>query len=88
MEDGLEGNSDLAAMIQKEEDNDDPDYIQLIPESNQADDMDNQGESEIVTTIMKSEIPADMWQLECERVGHKLKLPNIQDTKEWRNHLE
>ena len=37
---------------------------------------------------MKSEIPADMWQLECERVSHKLKLPNIQDTKEWRNHLE
>jgi len=39
--------------------------------------------------IIQSGISKEKWQLEVERVAHKLKLPkNASDGREWRSHLD
>jgi len=46
---------------------------------------------EIVSSILTSDIPADEWQRELERVSSKLKMDyNVSsyNTSEWRNHIE
>jgi estrogen-related receptor beta like 1 len=52
---------------------------------------ENYEKSEIISNILYSDIPADEWQRELERVSAKLKLDfssaNIH-TSEWRSHIE
>lgn len=51
-------------------------------------DMPNQEDMED-KAIIHSNVTREEWLIECERVGHKLKLGKIQhDGKEWRSHLD
>jgi len=38
--------------------------------------------------IIQSGISVEKWQLEVERVAHKLKYKNDSDGREWRSHLD
>ena len=43
----------------------------------------------MANAMITSTISKEKWQLEVERVGHKLKVnKNASDSKEWRSHLD
>ncbi len=46
--------------------------------------------NEVVSEILYSEVPADEWQRELERVSGKLKMDfnNTLNTSEWRSHID
>ena len=52
---------------------------------------DTADKNEIISNILSSDIPADEWQRELERVSSKLKMDynaTNYHTSEWRNHIE
>ncbi len=52
--------------------------------------LNNDDKTEIVSEILSSDIPADEWQRELERVAGKLKLDynNTFTSSEWRTHID
>ncbi len=50
----------------------------------------NEDKNEVVSEILYSEVPADEWQRELERVSGKLKMDfnSTFSTSEWRSHID
>jgi len=85
--DDMEGNADIADMIQggNQSDDDIEDFAELGGGGDR-----NDGQEQIQNQIIQSSISREEWMLEVERVAHKLKVNNTNSdgTKEWRNHLD
>ena len=74
---------DIADMANNDvsDDEDIGDFAEPEMDQNQ-DDMEDKA-------IIHSNITREEWLIECERVAHKLQLKkNLNDGKEWRNHLD
>ena len=84
--DDMEGNADIADMIQNGNQSDDD--IEDFAELGGGGDRDNQ--EQIQNQIIQSSISREEWMLEVERVAHKLKVNTAagDGTKEWRTHLD
>ena len=88
--DDMDGGADLADVIHaqdSEEDiDDDVDFGGGAVHNDLAKKME---EDNAANAIIHSAISKEKWQLEVERVGHKLKVnKNAGDSKEWRSHLD
>lgn len=88
--DDMDGRADLADVIHahdSEEDiDDDVDFGGGAVHNDLAKKME---EDNAANAIIHSAISKEKWQLEVERVGHKLKVnQNAGDSKEWRSHLD
>jgi len=87
----LDGGADLADVIHADADDD-----SMIDEelefggNNLQNDMARQMEAEMAANaIITSSISKEKWDLEVERVAHKLKInKNVADGREWRSHLD
>lgn len=88
--DEMDGQADLADEIHAEvSDEEIEDEIDLGG-GNMQQDMAKQMEAEMAANaIIHSGISREKWQIEVERVAHKLKInKNAADGKEWRSHLD
>lgn len=88
--DDMEGNADLADVIHAEGSDDDIDEDMDFGGGAVHNDLAKQMEAENAqNAIIQSSISKEKWQLEVERVAHKLKInKNAADGKEWRSHLD
>lgn len=87
----LDGGADLADVIHADDDDDDMIDEELEFGGNNAhNDLARQMEAEMAANaIIQSSISKEKWQLEVERVAHKLKInKNDADGREWRSHLD
>ena len=87
MNDDMEGNADIADMMQagNQSDDDIEDFAEFGGGGDKGNDADQQQNQ-----IIQSSISREEWMLEVERVAHKLKIANVNADggKEWRSHLD
>ena len=86
----LDGGADLADMIHADQSDDDMIEEEEFGGNNAHNDLARQMEAEMAhNAIIQSGISKEKWQLEVERVAHKLKsAKNAADGREWRSHLD
>jgi len=86
----LDGGADLADMIHADQSDDDMIEEEEFGGNNAHNDLARQMEAEMADkAIIQSGISKEKWQLEVERVAHKLKsAKNAADGREWRSHLD
>lgn len=89
MGDDMEGGADLADVIHAQDFDEDIDE-DVDFGGNAHTDMAKEMEAEnAANAIIVSNISKEKWQLEVERVAHKLKINKAgNDGKEWRSHLD
>ena len=86
----MDGGADLADVIHAQDSDEDIDEDMDFGGGDLHADLAKQMEAEQQqNAIIQSNISKEKWQLEVERVAHKLKLnKNMTDGKEWRSHLD
>lgn len=86
--DDMEGNADIADMIQGGNQSDDD--IEEFAEFGGGGDHRGENPDMLQNQIIQSSISREEWMLEVERVAHKLKInnANADGAKEWRTHLD
>ena len=89
MGDEMEGNADLADQVNHDVEDDDDDIEDDFNDFGQGAIAKEMEQDMAQMQIIQSSISREEWQLEVERVAHKLKLGKLQaDGKEWRSHLD
>lgn len=83
--DDMEGNADIADMVNNDIDDDD-DIAELVEEG--ANDLKANDFENPDNAIIEAAIDPDEWYRECQRVAHKLKIKESHDAQEWRSHLD
>ena len=88
--DDMGGDADLADVIHAQDSDEDIDEDMDFGGGDLHNDLAKQMEQENqANAIIQSNIGKEKWQLEVERVAHKLKInKNATDGKEWRSHLD
>ena len=88
--DDMDGGADLADVIHAQESDEDIDEDMDFGGGDLHADLAKEMEAEMAqNAIIQSNITKEKWQLEVERVAHKLKInKNATDGKEWRSHLD
>lgn len=86
----MDGGADLADVIHAQDSSEDIDEDFDMGGGNIQAELAKQMEAEMQqNAIIQSNVSKEKWQIEVEKVAHKLKInPNITDGKEWRSHLE
>jgi len=79
-EDDMEGQADLADMMQQDF-SEEEDIAELVEEE-EVQEKDEDWE------IIEAGIDPDEWEREVQRVSHKLKISKKLDVEDWRGHLE
>jgi estrogen-related receptor beta like 1 len=78
--DSMDGGADMADVIHAEENDDGSDIDE---------EFEFAGGNNLHEEIIQSSISKEQWQLEVEKVAHKLRLnKNLDDGREWRSHLD
>lgn len=88
--DEMDGGADLADVIHEAESEEDIDEEFDVGQGNIQAELAKQMEAEMQNNaIIQSNVSKEKWQIEVEKVAHKLKInPNLTDGKEWRSHLD
>lgn len=88
--DEMDGGADLADVIHEVDSDGDIDEDFDMGGGNIQAELAKQMEAEMQqNAIITSNVSKEKWQIEVEKVAHKLKInTNITDGKEWRSHLE
>ena len=88
--DDMDGGADLADVIHAQESDEDIDEDMDFGGGDLQQELAKQMEADLQqNAIIQSNISKEKWQLEVERVAHKLKInKNATDGKEWRSHLD
>ena len=79
-EDDMEGQADLADMMQQDF-SDEDDIAELVEEEEIVENQEDR-------KIIEAGIDQDEWEREVQRVSHKLKISKKLDVEDWRGHLE
>lgn len=91
VDDDMDGGADMADEVHAAEDDSDIDEeMDFAVGGNMHNDMAKQMEADYAqNAIIHSAITTEKWQIEVERVAHKLKInKNAADENAWRSHLE
>ena len=90
MGDDMDGGADMADEIQVEASDDEIEDELEFGGGNMHNDLAKQMEADMQqNAIIQSSISKEKWQLEVERVAHRLKINKAgADGKEWRSHLD
>jgi intraflagellar transport protein 57 len=88
--DEMDGGADLADVIHAQDSDEDIDEDMDFGGGNIHNDLAKQMEADMQqNAIITSNVSKEKWQIEVERVAHKLKInKNAADGKEWRSHLD
>lgn len=83
--DDMEGNADIADLVNNDLDEDDDiaELVEVGANDLKANDFENPDNA-----IIEAAIDPDEWYREWQRVAHKLKIKESHDAQEWRSHLD